>query len=151
VLGGAEGDRLLHAERGLHVGEDYGRRAVGHRRAVGTLERSGDERVLVRGVAAELVGELLLEVRIGILGAVPVRLDGDLGERVGLVAVALEIGRGDLAEDAGKARLDGGLLGDIACRYDLSLAAPGLSSPPVGAGRSQPFVLLVMGSMGMPK
>src|SRR5882757_8345588 len=113
VLGGAEGDRLLHAERGLHVGQDHGGGAVGHRRAVGALQRPRHERVLVRGIAAELVGELLLEVRIGILGAVLVRLYRDLGEGVGLVAVALEIGRGDLAEDAGEARLDVGLFGDI--------------------------------------
>ena len=112
--GGAEGDRLLHAERRADIGQHHGGRAVGHRRAVGALQRARDERVLVRRRAAELVGEFLLEMRVGVLGAVLVRLDRDLGERIGLVAVALEIGRGDLAEDAGEARLDVGFLGDVA-------------------------------------
>jgi len=56
---------------------------------------------------------VLLEMRERILGAVLVRLDRDLGQRIGLVAVALEIGRSDLAEDAREARFDGGLLGDV--------------------------------------
>ena len=106
VLGGAKRNRLLHAERGGDVGQHHGGGAVGHRRAVGALQRSRHERVLVRGRAAEFVGELLLEVRERVFGAVAVRLDRDLGERVRLVAVALEVGRGDLAEDAGESRLD---------------------------------------------
>ena len=113
VLGRPEGDRVLHAERGADVGQHDRRGAVGHRRAVGALQRACHERVLVRGRAAKLVGEFLLEVRIGILGAVLVRLHRDPGERIGLVAIALEVGRGDLAEDAGEARLDGGLLGHV--------------------------------------
>src|SRR6185437_14882652 len=93
VLRGAEGDRLLHAERRADIGQHDRGGAVGHWRAVGALQRTGDERVLVRRRAAELVGEFLLEVGERVPGAVLVRLDGDLGERVGLVAVALEVGR----------------------------------------------------------
>src|SRR5690606_15378236 len=46
--------------------------------------------------------EILAHLRVGIVDAVLVVLRSDVGERVRLVAMALEIAGGDLAEYAGK-------------------------------------------------
>ena len=48
------------------------------------------------------IAEILAHLRIGIVDAVLVVLGGDHRQRVRLVAIALEIGLRDLAEDAGK-------------------------------------------------
>ena len=93
VLGGAERHRLAQLERGLDVGEHHRGGAVGHQRAVGALERAGDERVLLALGAAEVVAEILAHLRVGIADAVLVVLGRDQRERVGLVAPALEIER----------------------------------------------------------
>ena len=65
------------------------------------------------GVAAELEAEILAQLRIGIADAVLVVLRRDHGERVGLVAPALEIKSRDLAENPGEAALDVGLLAHV--------------------------------------
>ena len=106
MLRGAERDRLVHLQRRLDVGEHHRGRAVRHERAVGALQRSRDERVLLALAAAELEAEILAQLRIRIADAVLVVLRRDHRERVGLVAVFLEIGIRDLAEDAREAALD---------------------------------------------
>ena len=58
---------------------------------------------LSRDGVAELEAEILAKLRIGILDAVPVVLGGDPRERLGAVAVALEIEAGDAPENAGEA------------------------------------------------
>ena len=55
VLGGAERHRLAQPQRGLDVGQHQRGGAVGHERAVGALQRTGDARVLLAFGAAELV------------------------------------------------------------------------------------------------
>ena len=61
MRGGAERDRLAEPQRGLDVGQHQGGGAVGHQRAVGALERAGDERVLLALVAAEVVAQVLAQ------------------------------------------------------------------------------------------
>ena len=78
----------LPIHRRLGVGKDQGGGAVGDQRAVGALERAGDERVLLALGAAELVTKILAHLRIGIGDAVLVVLRGDHRQRVGLVANA---------------------------------------------------------------
>ena len=56
------------------------------------------------------IAEILAHLRVRIADAVLVVLGRDHGERVRLVAVFLEIESGDLAENAGKAALDLGLV-----------------------------------------
>ena len=102
VLVGTEGDGAAHPQRRRGVGEHERRRAVRHQRAVGALQRTGDEGIFFALLAAELVAEILAHLRIGIVDTVFVVLGGDHGERIGLVAVALEVGLRDLAEDAGE-------------------------------------------------
>ena len=70
-------DRLAHGERGLDVGEHQRGGAVGHQRAVGALERTRHERVLLALGAAELEAEILAHLRIGIGDAVLVVLGRD--------------------------------------------------------------------------
>ena len=77
------------------------------------LSGPGDQRILVALGAAEVVAEILADLRIRIADAVLVILGGDPRQRVGLVAPALEIKSGDLAENAGKAAVDFGLLAHI--------------------------------------
>ncbi len=113
MFGGAEYDRLLHLQGSLDIGEHQRRGPVGHQRAIGALERSGDARVLLALFAAKLVTEILADLRVGIIHAVLVVLGGDARERVRLVAPALEIKAGDLAEDAGEAAVDIGLLAHV--------------------------------------
>src|SRR3546814_5703168 len=96
----------LQAKRRFDVAEHQGRRAVGDERAVGALQRPGHHRVLVGDVAAELVAEVLAQLRQRIGHAVAVVLGGNGGQRVRLVAVLLEILLGDEAEDAGEAAFD---------------------------------------------
>ena len=113
VLGGAEHHRLVHFQRGLDIGEHHSGGTVGHERAIGALERPGHIGVFLALGAAELVAEVFSHLRERIADPVLVVLGRDPGQRVGLVAVFLEIGSRDLAEDAGKAALDIGLLADI--------------------------------------
>ena len=113
VLGGAERHRLAEPERGVDIRQHDRGGAVGDQRAVGALERTGDARVLLALGAAELVAEVLAHLRVGIADAVLVVLGGDARERVRLVAVLLEIEPGDLAEDAGEAAVDVGLLAHV--------------------------------------
>ena len=98
-----EGDGALHAQGRLGVGDHDRGRAVGDEGAIGALQRTGHEGVLLALGAAELEAEILAHLRIGIADAVLVVLRGDQGERVRLVAIALEISARDLAEHAGKA------------------------------------------------
>src|SRR5262245_24755645 len=77
--------RALHQHRGVletlrQVGaaDDGRRRAVGGGTAVEEAERPGDDRRLQH----LLLGHLHPEMRLRVLGAVPVILDGDLGERL---------------------------------------------------------------------
>ena len=110
MLGGAERDRLFQPERRFHVGKDERGGAIGHQRTVGALEWTGDEGVLLALGAAEVIAEILAHLRVRIADAVLVVLGGDHRQRVGLVAPFLEIESGDLAENAGKAAIDVGLL-----------------------------------------
>ena len=70
------------------------------------FKRAGDDRVFLRHGAAEFVAEIALHLRHRVGDAVPVVLRGDAGQRVGLVAVALEVFLRDLAENAGETALD---------------------------------------------
>src|SRR5262249_39121014 len=69
--------------------------------------------ILVALAPAKVVAEILADLRIGIADAVLVILRRNQGQRIGLVAVFLEIRIGDLAEDAGKAAFDVGLLAHV--------------------------------------
>ena len=64
-------------------------------------------------VAAEVEAEILAHLRVGVGDAVLVVLRRDQGERVGLVAVALEVRGGDLAEHAREAARRLAVLGKI--------------------------------------
>ena len=77
------------------------------------LSGPGDPRVLVRQGAAELEAQVLAQLGQRVGDAVPVVLGGDRGERIGLIAMALEVELGDLAEHAGKAALDPALLLEV--------------------------------------
>ena len=113
VLGGAEHDRLAELERSIDIAQHQRGRAVGNRRTIGALERTGDARVLLAFLAAEGVPEILAQLRVWVADAVPVVLGGDACQRVGLVAPALEIAVGDLAEKAGEAAVDVGFFTHI--------------------------------------
>src|SRR5712691_5648619 len=115
VLGRAKDDRLAELERGLDVGEHDSSGAVGDERAVRALERAGDAGILLALGAAEVVAQVLADLRERIADAVPVVLGRDARERVRLVAPALEIKRGDLTEDAGEAAVDVGLFAHVGC------------------------------------
>jgi len=72
-----------------------------------SIRFSGRRRaVLVGDSAAEFVAEIAAHLGHRVGDAVLVVLRGDPRQRIGLVAVALEIFLGDLAEDAGEAALD---------------------------------------------
>ena len=90
----------------MHIGQHHGGGAVGNERAIGPLQRAGDDRVLVGNIAAEFEAEVAAHLRQRIGDAVLVVLGGDAGQGVGLVAVALEIFLRDLTEDAGEAAFD---------------------------------------------
>ena len=79
-------------------------RAIGHERAVGALQRPSNEGVLFTLVAAEIKPQILAHLRIGIVDPVLVILGGDGGQCIRAVAILLEIGLSDLAEDTGEAR-----------------------------------------------
>ena len=108
--GGAEHHRFTHAARGVLVGQHQGRGAVGDRRAIGALERTGDDRVLLAFAPAEFIAEILAHLGIGIADAILVVLRRDHRERVGLIAVFLKIQPGDASENTGEAAVDIGLL-----------------------------------------
>ena len=95
--------RVAGLKRSAGVGEHDRGGAVRNQRAVGTLERSGDVGVLLALAPAKLEAEVLAHLGIGVVDAVLVVLGGNHSECVRLVAVALEIGLRDLAEDAGEA------------------------------------------------
>ena len=65
-----------------------------------------DERILLAFAAAEFEAQILAQLRIRIADAVLVVLRRDHRKRVGLIAVFLEIGIRDLAEDSREAALD---------------------------------------------
>ncbi len=113
VRDGAKADGAGHAHRGVDVGEDERGGAVGDERAIGALQRPGDEGILLALGAAEGEAEILAHLGVGVVDAVGVVLGGDLRQRVRLVAVTLEIGGGDLAEDAGEARRRVPVLGQV--------------------------------------
>ena len=102
VLVGAEGDGTAHPERGIRVGEHQGCGTIRNQGTVGALQRPGDERVLLAFLAAEVEAEILAHLCIWIVDAILVVLGRDHGQRVGLVAITLEVSLGDLAEDTGE-------------------------------------------------
>ena len=104
---------MFELERGLDVGKHHRGGAIRHQRAIGALERAGDERIFLALGAAEIVAEILAHLRVRIADAVLVVLGRDHRQRVGLVAPFLEIEPGDLAENPGKAAVDLGLLAHI--------------------------------------
>src|SRR5579862_7934419 len=97
----------LGMRRRRDVGQHESGRPIGNQRAIGALERAGNDRVLVGNRAAELVAKILLHLCQGIGDAVLVVFGGDPRQGVGLVAVALEIALRDLPENAGKTTFDG--------------------------------------------
>ena len=113
MRGSAKDHSLRHGERGLDVGQHQRGRAIRDRRAIGALQRARDLRVPVRDRPAEHVAEILPKVSERVLRAVSVVLGGDGGERVRLVAMALEIALRDQAEDSGETARDMGFLPDI--------------------------------------
>ncbi len=84
------------------------------------FKRAGDEGILLAFGAAELVAQVLAHLRVRIADAVLVVLRRNHGQRVGLVAVFLEIKRGDLAEDTGKAAVDLGFVAHIRCLQQVA-------------------------------
>ena len=82
------------------------RRTIRDGGAIGALERAGNEGFFSDSVRQNFVAEILAHLALGVGDAVGVVLGRDHGERVGLVAMALEIASGDLTEHAGKAALD---------------------------------------------
>ena len=95
-------DGLAHRLCGFRVGQDQCRRAVRNQRAIRPFQRPGHKGILFAFGAAEFVAKILAHLRIGIGDAVLVVFCGDHRQRIGLVAVFLEIGLRDLAEHAGK-------------------------------------------------
>ena len=55
VYGGAEHRSLLHGEGAFHIAQHHGRSAVRDERAIGSLERPGNQRVLVGNIAAVIL------------------------------------------------------------------------------------------------
>ncbi len=102
VRGGPDVDGLAHGFRGFGIGQHQRRGAVRNQRAIGALQGSGHERVLLAFGAAEFIAKVLAQLGVGIGDAVLVVLGGDHRQRVGLVAVFLEIALRDLAEHAGE-------------------------------------------------
>ena len=101
-----EHHRLVEGEGRLDVGEHHRGRSIGYRGAVGTLEGARDDRVLVGDPAAEVVAQVLADLRPRVRAAVPVVLGRDAGERVALVAVLLVVALRDGREDAREAAFD---------------------------------------------
>ena len=101
--------------------------AVRHQRAVGALERAGDERIFLALGTAKFEAQILAHLRVRITDAVLVVLGGDHSQRVGLVAPFLEIESGNLAKNSGKAAVDFGLLAHIGCLEQVA--------PDLGPGR----------------
>ena len=117
VDGGAKADGLAprrrHAARSLLVGQHQGGGAVAHERAVSALERWRDVRIPLRDGPAEVEAEILAHLGVGVVHAILVVLRRDGGERVALVAMALEIPLRDAAEHAREARGNVALLAAI--------------------------------------
>jgi hypothetical protein len=109
----AERNGLAQTQRGLDVGQHHRRRSVRHQGTIGALERPGDERVLLAGGAAEIVAQILAQLRVGVADAVLVIFRRYHRQRVGLVAPALEVEIRNPAENAGKAAFDVGLLAHV--------------------------------------
>ena len=104
VRGGAERDRLAEPERGLDVGQHDRGGAVGDERAVGALERArrradSSRSRCGRSRSRDPCASARRDCRRRSCGS-----SRRSGERVGLVAPALEIESGDLAEDARRSR-----------------------------------------------
>ena len=113
MLGSAEHDRLAEFQRRVDIGKHDRRGAVGNQRTVGALERPGDARVLFALGPAEVVAEVFANLRVRVADAVLVVFRGDLRQCVGLIAPALEIKSGDLAENSGEAAVDIGFFAYI--------------------------------------
>src|SRR6185437_7901730 len=103
MRGGADVDRLAHGLRGLGIGQHQRGGAIGDERAVGALQGTGDVGILLALGSAEVEAEVLAHLRIGVGDAVLVILGRDHRQRIGLVAIFLEIALRDLAEHAGEA------------------------------------------------
>ena len=103
----------------LLVGDDQRSGAIGHHRAIRAPQRAGDQRVAVRNRVAELHVERLAHVRVGVVHAVGVVLRGDHRQLFAVIAVALEIRFGDLAEDAREAQRVRLLLAVAAAQQDV--------------------------------
>ncbi len=112
--------RCVELQRGFDIGEHKRGGAVGNERAISALERPGNERIFVALGAAEIIAEILAELRVRIANTVFVVLGGDAGERIRLIAPALEIQCGDLAEDAGEAAVDIGFFPHIGCLEQIA-------------------------------
>ncbi len=111
--GGPEGDRALHPKRRFGIGKDQRGGAIGDERAIGALQGTCDVGVLLALGAAELEAQILAHLRVRIVDAVLVVLGGDHRQRIGLIAMALEVGARDLAEHAGEPARRATVLGQI--------------------------------------
>ena len=100
--GGAKQYGFVHGHGGFHVGEDNGGGAIGDRRAIGALQRARYEWIFFGLVAAEIIAQVFLEMGQFVDRSVGVVLGGDLRQRIGLVAIFLEIAIGDAGEDIDK-------------------------------------------------
>src|SRR5207247_7160905 len=92
-----------HTARGVGAAQDERGGAVGYERAVGAAKRTGNDGILLRHRPAKVIAEILAQVRVGVLRAITMVLGRDAGQRVRLVAVAIEIRLRDAAEHASKA------------------------------------------------
>src|SRR5215467_12869432 len=103
--GAAHRHRLAHGACGLLVGEHDRGGAIGDERAIGALERTGNERILLALAAAEVIAQVLAHLREWVADAVLVVLGRDARQRIGLITVFLKIKRSDTAKDACEAAL----------------------------------------------
>src|SRR5207302_7130249 len=95
MRGGTEVNGTRKADRGIGIGEDDGGSTVGDERAVGSAQRAGNQRILIRNGVAELDRQFLAQLSLGIVDAICLVLRRDPGERFRLIAIALKIKRGD--------------------------------------------------------
>ena len=88
------------------IGDHHGGSPVGDQGTVGALQGTGDDRIFLRNLAAELVAQILAQLGVRVGDAVLVVLGGNRGERVGLIAMFLEVLLRDPGENAREAALD---------------------------------------------
>ena len=101
--------------RELFRGEDDGGAAIRERAAVEELERVGD----VGAPEHRLEGDLLPELRLGVVDPVPVVLHGHVRHLLLGGPVLLHVGARDEGEDAGEGEPDGLLVGGVGAEREV--------------------------------